>query len=508
MRSKNALINLLAYFSFEIISFALNIIFPRFIILNYGSEVNGLTSTILKLLSIVNLIQAGAVGAAGVEMFKPVAKNDYETQSAIIYSSRKFYNIVTTIYFCASCVLGGIYSYYLQSEELCFFEIFMSFLILGLSGCFPLFFNSITDIYVSAHQKAYYLKLSSIVNLLVHYSMLTIVLILKLHYLYMYLAMLMGSAVNGILNYVFYKKLSKGKITQNPNNKSYVISNRKFIMFSTIGTEAMAASPIVIITSLIDLSAASVFSIYSMIFGAMKTIINSIQYSIVPIFGNAMNTTGGKHLRNIYDCIELVSILLGTFVSACCAFLLVPFISVYTNGINDANYLNVPLAILVIIYIISISFRLSFYYVSGIYGLFKEQCKITLFFGLVSVLISILCVMMFGFPYVMVGLIVNEIGNSVSILLLLKKKVEWFTLNHLIRRGTVLLFVPFIVGMLRLFLNPKILSLGAWIICAILVSISVALVLLLYCLLFEKTQIAQISNYCKLILKRRRYDNI
>ena len=503
MRSKNAAINFFSYVFYEVVFFACNIIFPRFIILTYGSDVNGLTSTIYKLLAIVSLIQAGAIGAASYQMFKPVAENDYDTQSAIIYSSRKFYNVVTAIYFCSSCVLGVIYGFYLENEYLSFFEIFLSFLTLGLSGCFPLFFNSICDIYVSSHQKAYYLKISAFANLIVHYGILTVVLLLKLHFVFIYVAILLGSFVNGILNYVIYKKLSKGKITNNPTNKKFVIPDRKYLMLSTIGTEAISAAPTIIITTLVDLSAASVFSIYSMIFGSMKTILNSIQYSIAPIFGNAVNTADDKKLVNIYDCIELATMLLGTVASACCVFLIVPFVKIYTSGITDATYLNTYLAIFVTSYIVILAFRASFNFVAGVHGLFKDLCNITILLGIIGVVISFLCLLFLDFSFVMLGLIVNEIGCSILILALLKRKVAWYRIKPLLRRTIVLVVTTLLSAILYSVINPQITSFSIWFLYAIGVALSTVAVLLVYCLLFEKSQIKKYIEYGRLILKKK-----
>ena len=92
MRSRNAIKNLAIYIVYEAFVFILGIVFPRYIILQYGSEINGLTSTITRILSLINLIQSGAVGAAIYQMYKPVAQDDWETQSAIIYSSKRYYS--------------------------------------------------------------------------------------------------------------------------------------------------------------------------------------------------------------------------------------------------------------------------------------------------------------------------------------------------------------------------------------------------------------------------------
>jgi len=508
VRSKNAIKNLMAYFLFEAVNFILNIIFPRYIILIYGSEINGLTSTIYKLLAVIHLIQAGAIGAAIFQMFKPIAENDYEKQSAIIYSSKKFYNIVTTIYFFLSCVLGIIYGFYLRNQNLGFTEIFLSFLLLGLSGSFTLLFNSICDIYVSSNQKAYYLKISGFVNLVVHYGLLIVVLALRLHFIFIYVAILCGSIVNAVLNLHFYKKLSKGKITKNPVDKKFVIPNRKFLMFSTIGTEAIAASPTIIITTFVSLSASSVFSIYSMVFASLKTILNSIQYSISPIFGNAVNTVSDEQLHSIYDCIELATLLLGTIASACCAFLIIPFVNIYTSGIIDANYLNVPLAIFVTFFVAILSIRISFNYLVSVYGLFKDLCKITLIFGALGILLSILFVVLIGFPYVMIGLLVNELFCAIAILVLLKKKIKWFTIAQLIRRASVLLSVTIVSLITFLYFNPIIPSFWIWILYAIVIAALSATFLVLYCVFFERKQLGQMCKYIKLFFMKRSKNNL
>ena len=81
-------------------------------------------------------------------------------------------------------------------------------------------------------------------------------------------------------------------------------------------------------------------------------------------------------------------------------------------------------------------------------------------------------------------------------------------MNALIRRSIVLMTVTIIFGMFYQILKPHILEFGTWIIYAICVAIAVLLVLLLYCVLFEKYQISQILNYGKLILGKRRKGSI
>ena len=53
-----------------------NLIIPRYIILIYGSEVNGLTSSISHILMIVNLIQAGLGSSVTYLLYRPIEERD------------------------------------------------------------------------------------------------------------------------------------------------------------------------------------------------------------------------------------------------------------------------------------------------------------------------------------------------------------------------------------------------------------------------------------------------
>ena len=91
-RTKHITSNIIFALILESLQVVCNLIFPRLIIKTYGSSINGLTSTIGTMLTVINLIQAGAVGAATYEMFKPVSEKDYFTISRIYKSSRSYFS--------------------------------------------------------------------------------------------------------------------------------------------------------------------------------------------------------------------------------------------------------------------------------------------------------------------------------------------------------------------------------------------------------------------------------
>lgn len=497
MRSKNAIKNLVIYLTYEVLVFVLGFIFPRYIILTYGSEVNGLTSTITRLLALINLIQAGAVGAAIYQMYKPVADNDYETQSAIIYSSKKYYNKITIIYLCLATIFGVFYSFYLKNENLSFFEILCSFAILASNGSFTLYFNSISDIFLSPHQKKYYLTISSIFRQLVTYTLMTVVLFFKQHFIFLYCSLLIGGVAGSLLNIYFFEKISHGLIKKKPQVKNYVISGRKYLMLSSIGKQAVVASPQIIVTTFNGLAYASVFSIYAMIFTSMQTLLNSIQLSVSAIFGNLVKSSYDEHIFEVYDVIQLFTILLGSIFVFCMGFLLIPFINIYVKDVNDINYLYPVLAYLIVAYTAFFTFETSFGYVATVYGLFKVTCKITLLFGCIGILASIISVYFWGMPFVMVGLLFYQFFCACATLFVLHKNVSWFRIERLFKRSLVL-FTFSVLGIVLFHLfQSNIDSILSWLLHGIVCFIMSCIVLYIYCLIFERKQLVVIKNYVK-----------
>ncbi len=503
MRSKNAIKNLLFLLIQEIVAFALGIIFPRYIIVLYGSEINGLTATITRVLALVNLIQAGAVGAAIYQMYKPVADKDYDTQSAIIYSSRKFYNIISVVYLSLSLAAGVFYGFYLKNDGLSFLAIFLSFFILALNGANILLFNSICDIFISPHQKKYLISFASICEQIVRYGLMTVVLVLKLPFIFIYLCYLAGGFVSVVLNLLFYKILSKNIISKNPSNKSYVIPGKKYLMLASIGSEMVTASPTIIITTIIDLVHTSIFSVYAMIFTSMKTILNSIQLSFSAIFGNLTKTADNKKIYEVHSSIELLTIALGAIASSCVGFLIIPFIRLYTAG-ADANYEYTILAIFVVAYTVFFTFRTSYGYVATVYGLFKDTCKIILIFGIIGITISIVCTILFGMPYVMVGLLFNQLGCAITTLLVIKKKVSWFKLSKLFVRAGIMSFLAFSFTLLFFVFEPKIDGWVIWILYGLIIAISVGFLFTIYCIIFERKCVKILLTYVGNLFKRKR----
>ena len=86
MKSKIAK-NIVWGFGGQILILILGIIVPRIMIVGYGSDVNGLISTITQIFTYVALLEAGIGQAAKNALYKPLVDKDRDNFASVVASA-------------------------------------------------------------------------------------------------------------------------------------------------------------------------------------------------------------------------------------------------------------------------------------------------------------------------------------------------------------------------------------------------------------------------------------
>ena len=87
--------NIYISFGGQLIIIILGLIIPRLFISNYGSDINGLLSTITQIYTYMALLEAGIGQAARNQLFKPFKENDRNEINYIISIARNYYRRFT-----------------------------------------------------------------------------------------------------------------------------------------------------------------------------------------------------------------------------------------------------------------------------------------------------------------------------------------------------------------------------------------------------------------------------
>ena len=102
------LLNTISNLILQITTMISAFIVPKIILSFFGSEVNGLTSSLGQLLDYISLLEGGVTGVIMASLYKPLYDRNTEKISSIIATTRKFYRKIGIIFIGYSLLLAII----------------------------------------------------------------------------------------------------------------------------------------------------------------------------------------------------------------------------------------------------------------------------------------------------------------------------------------------------------------------------------------------------------------
>ncbi len=375
---------------YQVINLTVAVFLPRWIIYEYGSDVNGLTSNINQYLAILNLLQAGLLAASAFDMYKPVAEGDSRLVGKIFYSAKHSYSQLSYIFFVLAVViipiaLGG------RSKQISMQEVFLAVIMMAVSGSLNFRYFCSFDLIFTVHQDKYVLSISQLIERIIYYIGVYVSIALDLHFLYMYFAHIIGTVAKLVylqseFQHRFEKNIYayKNQIEYKPKSQSHVLINQTVF-------RAIDSLPIVVVTQLYDLSYASIYSIYIMISNVFKTLFDAVHISIAPSMGILFAEGNKTKCSDTFDFIQTVIFFLLNVVSICISILLLPFIAIYIGDGAEQNYICNNIAVWISIYTVLSVYFSQFDVMVNVTGTYNLTYKSNIVLGLITVVVTILC---------------------------------------------------------------------------------------------------------------------
>ena len=141
MRKKKALINTVFSILLEIVTVISGFILPRLFIGTFGSEVNGLVSSISSFIGYIILLQSGVGTVAKAAMYKPLAKKEHENLCIVVKTVENFFRKIAVITVIYIFLLGFLFPYVITPDAGSFVYTFSLVIIIGVSTAAQYFFG-------------------------------------------------------------------------------------------------------------------------------------------------------------------------------------------------------------------------------------------------------------------------------------------------------------------------------------------------------------------------------
>ena len=403
MRSKKALLNIVTNLLLEVIIVIYGFIVPKLIITSFGSNVNGLVSSITQFLAYIMLLESGFGPVVKSTLYKPIANKDKKTIANILKASERFFRIIAYIFILYIVVLSLLYPLLVNSEFGYVYTLSL-IVIISISTFAEYYFGMTYRLYLQAEQQKYIISLLQIVTYLI--SIVLVVVLVKLNVSIHLIKLLTGFVF--VLrpfcqNYYVKKKFN---INLKEADSNFEIKQKWDGLAQHIAAVIHGNTDITVLTIFCNLGEVSVYSVYYLIVNGVKKIIQAFTGGIDSLFGNMLANGERETLNKRFSMYEVLYFSITTIFFASTIILIVPFVSVYTKGITDVNYIRYLFGYLIVISEFVWAVRLPYSSITLAAGHFKETRKGAWVEAISNILISVILVYKFGIVGVTIGTIV------------------------------------------------------------------------------------------------------
>lgn len=411
-----------------LITALLGLIIPRLFLVNFGSEVNGLTSSIIQIFAYVGILEAGVGATTRQALYQPIARNDKKATNAILSATNKYYRKTGYLYLAVVILLTFLYPLVVKST-IDSTIVRAVILMVGLGEVINFFFQNKYNVLLQAEGKNYVItNLNTFIYVLTSISRI-ILLQLGYNVVIVQSAFLVFNLVQSLFIIMYIKRFySWIDLTVKPDYDA--ISQKNSVLIHQISGLIFNNTDILVLTVFTNLRVVSVYTLYNIIFTMANRLTNQISEGITFALGQSYGSNI-KKFKKLFDVYELYYITFVFSVGSILKLVTIPFMNIYTAGITDIDYTNDTIANLFIIQMLLLSARSPSRQAIDVAGHFKNTKWRSIFESIINLTFSLILVNYIGIYGVLIGTIVALLYRTNDMILYSNKKItlvsSWIT---------------------------------------------------------------------------------
>lgn len=405
--------NVISGFGGQLIAIILGLIVPRFFITSYGSDINGLLSTITQIFTYMALLEAGIGQAAKNLLYKPFQEKDSDGISEIASVAKTYFRKFTIIYGVGVVVLALILPFALKTNV---DNITIALIVLfeGMSGVISFYFIQTSSIIIGVDGKNYINNTITLLNKIAGYAVKIIMAALGLNIVLLQFVFFLVTVAK-VFFYQIYFRRHYDWIKFRKTGKGIKLKDRNSYILTEICWTIFSSTDMIVLSTFVSTQISSVYGIYNMIFSNISLLVNAVFSSISYLLGYTYHENLDRYIK-VHDSFNSIFLGLITVLMSVCYVLTIPFVTLYTHGVTDVNYIYTSLPLMFcLIQLISWS-RYTSGQLTGIAGYAKQTSYISLIEAILNLSLSIVFVHKYGI-----------VGVTLATVIALPIKVIWCT---------------------------------------------------------------------------------
>ena len=425
--------NLIWGIASELLTIILGILVPRLVLTNYGSEVNGLLGSVTQVYSYVALLEAG-VGVVTVQaLYKAFATNEKEKVNAVLSATNKYYHRTGVLYLAAIVVFSIVYPLVIRTE-IPTLTVVLVIVFNGLGSVINYFFQAKYLLLLQAEGKNYIRNTLSMCMSVFKNAAKIILIRLGFGVVFVQAIAMCTSIIQMVFIAWYVNKYYKWiDLSVAPDFDS--ISQSKNAFVHQISGLVFNQTDNITLSVFCGLKVVSVYSMYNLFYAMVNTAQVTVSGSVIFLLGQSFHSDKKKFM-NLYEVYELYYIAASFSLYAIMTYMILPFLRLYTSGVEDISYINKYLPYLFSTIGLMSCVRNAPNNVINFAGHYKQTQNRSIIEAIINLTVSIIAVQYIGIYGVLIGTIAAMVYRSNDIIMYANRRLiqrsPWLTYRRIL----------------------------------------------------------------------------
>jgi len=401
--------NLLVGVIGQFVALIFGVVVPKLVLTNYGSEVNGLLSSVTNIYAYIAIVEAGVAAASCQALYKFCAEKSKEGINRVLSATNRYYYRTGLIYMGLIVLFSAGYPLIIKSD-IPYYTVFLVILFNGLGNVINFFFHGKYLILLKADGKNYVRTGVEIFTTTVKYISKVVLIALGCDVVFVQFAALLVSLLQMIFITRYIRKTySWVDLKAEPDFEA--ISQNKSALAHQINYLVVANTDTVVLTLFSTLKTVSIYSLYILLYNMVEKVLQVVRDALEFKLAGCFHVNREKFV-DFFRAYEVYYFAFSFSLFSIVDFFILPFLSVYTANVHDVNYVIGYLPLFFSLVKLLSASRYPYDAMMHIAGHFEQTRRAVMIESIINIVISVILARPFGIVGVLLGTVVASIYHT------------------------------------------------------------------------------------------------
>ena len=495
IKTKRLKKNTISSLAFQICTIISGFVLPRLILKRFGSDVNGLVNSITQFIQVIAFLELGVGAVVQSSLYKPLAEKDNTKVSQIICSANQFFRRIGEILLVYVIILILVFPL-ISHRDFDFLYTGTLIAAISISSFAQYYFGVVDRLLLTADQRGYIQYTAQIITLVINTIACAILIQLggSIHIVKLVTSLIYLARPIVLRMYVnrHYKLDRKAQYTEEP------IKQKWNGIALHVSSSVLDGTDNIVLTVFSSMANVSIYSVYHLVvYGVKHLFFSTINGGVQSMLGEIWAVDDKEKTESVFGWIEWTIHTAVVLLFGCTAVLIIPFIRIYTSGVDDANYIQPLFAVLIVVAHASNCICQPYHMMIKAGGHYKETQHIYIIATITNIVISIATVKLWGLVGVAIGTLVAMVYQMIAMVIYNAKNLLKWPIKNVVKQIVVDVVTASICVALTFWIHIGEKTYVTWILLSlIVVPIWVAIILLVN-LLFYKDKVQRFMGVAK-----------